>query len=209
MLFPLVASACWFCSSKKEWSKGGFVSMLLLLCFHLPARDWQNFVRKNSREVSGQTFHLSHIPYLLRVVRLLDNVCKVLQNPWMKSSMNVKNGTKSKSRTLNTCVQRWVRVPLCACLSICTYAFPYTFRNTAFRNLWLLHISTIWGLLDASPELHMRLFLSIVEIVLCIFPKKDNLWPLQRRQLSSPHQGENWKKKKVFIIKWNICWRKI
>lgn len=131
---------------------------------------------------------LSHIPYLPCVVRFLDNVCKVLQNPWVKSSMNVKNCTKSTSRILNTCVQRWVRVPLCACLSIYTCAFPNTFRNAAFKNLWLLHISTIWGLLDASPELHMRLLSSVVKIVFCIFPKKDNPWPLQRRQLCSPHQ---------------------
>lgn len=42
---------------------------------------------------------------------------------------------------------------------------------------------------------------------MCIFPKKADPEPLQGREWYSPLLQKNWKKKKAFIINWNIHWR--
>lgn len=138
MPFPLVASAGVILLQQEGMKQGCYcfhvsLTMLSPACQRLT--EFCQKHQKNSHKVSGQTFKLSNIPYLPCVVRLLDNVCKVLQNPWMKSSMNVKNSIRNTSRILNMCgcVHRCVCVHLCACLSI--YTVLYTFRNTVFRNV--------------------------------------------------------------------------
>lgn len=70
-------------------------------------------------------------------------------------------------------VHRWVCSYLCACLSIYTHAFPYTFRNTVFRNLQVCGSAPPRGLLDSSPGLHLSLPFPIVRIVLCYFSQES------------------------------------
>lgn len=48
-LFHLWPHLVWSYFSKKAWNRAVFVSIFLFLCFHLPTRGWQNFVRNTRR----------------------------------------------------------------------------------------------------------------------------------------------------------------
>lgn len=126
MPFPLVGSAGVILLQQEGMKQGCFCFHVSLSMLSPACQRLTEFCQKhqsNSHQVSGQAFKLSNIPHPPRVVRLLDNVCKGLQNTWIKSNVNVKSSTKSASRILNICVRVCAQVGGCA--SVCMFKHIY------------------------------------------------------------------------------------